>query len=114
MDEVVGKARVGFHVHDLVARPAPGADEIDPRAVGHAASPRSIIVVVVKQLDHEGATSSGMAVRLLRQAEKSARCNPHLEVVGHRSRHDFFPYLFVGRSHPLCEAPIHALPDSRL
>jgi hypothetical protein len=38
MDEVIGEARLRFYMHDLVARPAPGADEIDPMAVGHAPS----------------------------------------------------------------------------
>ena len=36
MDKVIAEARVRFHMHDLVARLAPGADEIDPIAVGRA------------------------------------------------------------------------------
>jgi len=52
--------------------------------------PGFVVVFVVKQFDRDAAAVGAMAVRLVRQAEKSARDNPHLGVVGHRSRHDFF------------------------
>ena len=53
VDEVIGEARLRFHVHDLVARPTPGADEIDLMAVGHAPSRRWRI-----DLDYDAAASS--------------------------------------------------------
>jgi class 3 adenylate cyclase len=50
-----------------------------------------------------------MAVRLVRQAEKSARCNPHLGVVGHRPRGKIF---FLAASS--AEAIRRARPDACL
>jgi hypothetical protein len=36
MDQAIREVRVRFHAHDLVARSAPGADEINRMALSHA------------------------------------------------------------------------------